>query len=80
MTTEHTERLHSLLQRRLDIIADHEFRARSPEEHLQALKNISIDLQAWHQQHHSFLPARLNHFMTQASFNKALDYLNQATG
>lgn len=77
MTAEHTEQLRALLQRRLDIIADHDLRSRAPEEQLKALQTVSNDLQDWHQQHRLILPARLNHFMTQASFSKALEYLGQ---
>ena len=76
MTVEQTEQLRALLQRRLDIIADHDLRLRAPEEQLKALQTISSDLQSWHQQHRLILPARLNHFMTQASFSKALEYLD----
>lgn len=77
MTVEHTDQLRSLLQRRLDIIADQDLRSRAPEEQLRALQAISHDLQSWHHQHRMILPARLNHFMTQASFSKALEYLEQ---
>jgi hypothetical protein len=68
--------LRSLLQRRLDLIADHAFRDRDAAAHLEALKNVSEEIMAEHQRLRSELPARLNHFLTQASFSKALDYLN----
>lgn len=77
MTLEHTEQLRTLLQRRLDIIGDHDLRSRAPEEQLKALQTVSNDLQSWHHQHRSILSARLNHFLTQASFSKALEYLDQ---
>jgi hypothetical protein len=77
MTLEHTEQLRALLQRRLDIIADHDLRSRAPEEQFKALQTVSNDLQTWHQQHRSILSARLNHFMTQASFSKALEYIDR---
>lgn len=68
--------LRSLLQRRLDLIADHAFRDRDAAAHLEALKNVSEEIMAEHQRLRSDLPPRLNHFLTQASFSKALDYLN----
>jgi hypothetical protein len=68
--------LRSLLQRRLDLIADHAFRDRDAAAHLEALKNVSEEIMAEHQRLRSELPPRLNHFLTQASFSKALDYLN----
>jgi hypothetical protein len=68
--------LRSLLQRRLDLIADHAFRDRDAAAHLEALKNVSEEIMAEHQRLRSDLPPRLNHFLTQASFSKALDYMN----
>jgi len=41
MTLEHTEQLRTLLQRRLDIIGDHDLRLRAPEEQLKALQTVS---------------------------------------
>ncbi len=72
--------LRSLLQRRLDLIADHAFRDRDAAAHLEALKNVSEEIMAEHQRLRSDLPPRLNHFLTQASFSKALDYLNSGEG
>ena len=43
MTAEQTEQLRTLLQRRLDLIADHDLRSSAPEEQLKALQNISND-------------------------------------
>lgn len=77
MTIQHTEQLRALLQKRLTVIADQDLRARSPERHLEALQAISEALAGWHQQHRAILPPRLNHFMIQASYGKALDYLDQ---
>lgn len=68
--------LRTLLQRRLDLIADHAFRDRDAAAHLEALKNVSEEIMAEHQRLRSDLPPRLNHFLTQASFSKALEYLN----
>lgn len=72
--------LRSLLQRRLDLIADHAFRDRDAAAHLEALKSVSEEIMAEHQWLRSDLPPRLNHFLTQASFSKALDYLNSDEG
>ncbi len=72
--------LRTLLQRRLDLIADHAFRDRDAAAHLEALKNVSEEIMAEHQRLRSELPPRLNHFLTQASFSKALDYLNSGEG
>lgn len=75
MTSQDIEQLRELLTRRLTIIGDVALRESDPQAHLENLRAVSEALQAWHAQHRSQLPARLNHFMTQASFGKALDYL-----
>lgn len=68
--------LRTLLQRRLDLIADHAFRDRDAAAHLEALKTVSEEIVAEHQRLRTELPPQLNHFLTQASFSKALDFLN----
>ena len=70
--------LHSLLQRRLVLIADHAFRDRDAAAHLAALENVSEEIVAEHQRLRAQLPPRLNHFLTQASFSKALEYLDSS--
>ena len=70
--------LRTLLQRRLDLIADHAFRDRDAAAHLEALKNVSEEIMAEHQRRRAQLPPRLNHFLTQASFSKALEYLDSS--
>ena len=72
--------LRTLLQRRLALIADHAFRDRDAAAHLEALKHVSEELQAEHLRLRAQLPPRLNHFLTQASFSKALEYLDSSEG
>jgi hypothetical protein len=72
--------LRALLQQRLDLIADHAFRDRDPAAHLEALKQVSEAISAEHLKHRATIPPRLNHYLTQASFSKALDWLNGAEG
>ena len=67
--------LHRLLQRRLEIIADHDLRDRDPTAHLNSLREVSESIAAEHQRLRPQLPARLNHFLTQSSLTKALEYL-----
>lgn len=69
--------LRELLQHRLDLIADHAFRDRDAAAHLAALQKVSEDLFAEHEKLRGGLPPRLNHFLTQASYSKALEYLAQ---
>lgn len=74
------ESLRTLLQRRLDLIADHAFRDRDAAAHLEALKQVSEELGAEHVRLRAQLPPRLSHFLTQASFSKALEYLDSSEG
>lgn len=70
--------LRDLLKQRLDTIADHAFRDRDPAAHLAALQQVSEAITAEHQRLRPILPARLNHYLTQSSLVKALDFLNGA--
>lgn len=64
-----------LLQRRLDVIADHAFRDRDPAAHLEALKNVSEEIAAYHEAHASEFDAKLRHYLSNSSYQKALDHL-----
>ena len=74
MNIEFTD-LHRLLRRRLEVIADHEWRDRDPAAHLEGLREVSEALAAEHVRLRPLLPSRLNHFLTQSSLSKALEYL-----
>lgn len=74
MSPEFTK-LHELLRRRLEIIADHEWRDRDGAAHLDGLRQVSEALAAEHARLRPLLPARLNHFLAQSSLSKALEYL-----
>jgi hypothetical protein len=69
--------LQALLQKRLDIIADHPFRDRDPAAHLAALKEISEAIQNYAEAHHREFDAKLRHYLTQSSYQKALEHLTQ---
>lgn len=71
--------LQALLKRRIALIADHEFRDVDPGGHLAALQQISELITAEHQRLKPILPGRLSHFLQQASFSKALEYLETET-
>lgn len=66
-----------LLSRRLELIADHNFRDIDRSGHLAALQQVSELIQDEHLRLKPSLPPRLNHFLQQASFSKALDYLSE---
>ncbi|MEM7146787.1 MAG: hypothetical protein AAF591_16765 [Verrucomicrobiota bacterium] len=67
--------LATLLEQRLDVIADHAFRDRDPDAHLEALKSVSEEILAWHTRHHDQLPPRLEHFLAGSSYQKAQAYV-----
>jgi len=69
------EDLAALLHRRRDIISDHEFRDRDTLGHLEALKEISQDIETWVLAHQAEISPRLDHFLKNASFDKALVYI-----
>ncbi len=72
--------LAGLLRRRLEVIADHAWRDRDPEGHLDALREVSTALDAEAAQVGSVAPARLRHFLQQRSYEKALDFIGEAGG
>ncbi len=69
------EQLATLLQQRLDVIADTRLAKHDPAAHLGKLKEVSelvFDLQ------HNLvgrIPVRLQHFLEQCSYNKALAFI-----
>ena len=82
---ESTDALHQeqvlaeLLQKRIDLIGDHAFRDRDAQGHLAALREVSEALDASFQRLKPQLAPRLRHFMEQASYSKALEYLKQGS-
>jgi hypothetical protein len=64
-----------LLCRREQIIADHAWRDRDAFGHLDALRQVSESIDAWSAAHAGELDPRLRHFLSQASFSKALAHL-----
>ncbi len=67
--------LTSLLRQRLTIIADHSWRDRDANSHLEALKDVSEKISQWTMAHRNEVDAQLRHFLANASFDKALAHL-----
>ncbi|HSP41641.1 MAG TPA: hypothetical protein VLO11_02115 [Luteolibacter sp.] len=67
-----------LLRRREAVIANHQWRDRDAPGHLEALKNVSLEIEAWTSRHQAELDARLRHYLGNASFAKALAHLEAA--
>lgn len=70
--------LAKLLRRRLKVIADHAWRDRDPQGHLDALRKASEALDAWYKRNRTKVPAQLGHFLGACSYQKALEFLELA--
>ncbi len=64
-----------LLDRRRAVIADHAWRDRDAPAHLAALQEVSEAIVATHQDHGRTLPPRLQHYLTQCSYDKAAAWI-----
>ena len=71
--------LAAILEERLAIIADHDSRDRDPDAHLAKLMQVSEKITDWHDAHRNEIDGNLEHFLSGASFQKALEYLNTGT-
>ena len=74
------EPLARLLRKRLDIIADHAFRDRDQQAHLEALKAIFEGIQREHEKLKEKISPRLEHFLSGGSYDKALTFIEQDAG
>ncbi|MFN6018335.1 MAG: hypothetical protein ACK49N_12240 [Verrucomicrobiota bacterium] len=68
-----------LLKRRESVIADHPWRDRDPAGHLDALREVSEAITAWHQANQYNIDSQLRHYLQKSSFAKALAHLESAT-
>lgn len=66
------------LQRRLEVIADHSWRDRDADGHLAALREVSERIGTLTTQLGGRLPPRLEHFLRQCSFDKALAFIEES--
>ena len=76
METE-LENLAKLLERRLEVISDHEMRENDPDQQLKLLQEVSEEISAKHQQLAGKLKPRLAHFMESCSYAKALAWIRE---
>lgn len=70
------DELRQLLTNRLAIIADQELRARDPALQLHQLQSVSEAIVSWHEAHRAGMNERLDHYLSRASFDKALAFLD----
>ncbi|MDF1657313.1 MAG: hypothetical protein P1U58_06850 [Verrucomicrobiales bacterium] len=67
-----------MLERRLAVIADAELRESDPSKQLAQLQEVSEQIMAFHEEHSENLSPRLNHFLGNCSFDKALEWARSA--
>ena len=77
-TTSGLRELAALLEQRLAVIGDAALRDSDPEAQLRQLQDVSESLLELHGRLKSAgqVPTRLDHFLTQCSYGKALDFVN----
>ena len=68
----------SLLQKRVDVIADHSWRNRDPAGHLAELQRVSEAINEEHLRLSGELPPKLKHYLQQCSYQKALHFIEGA--
>lgn len=78
MSADTYDTLTGLLTRRLEIIADTAWRTTDPQAQLKALQEVSENIDAEHQRLKAQLPSRLRHYLQQASYQKALAWIQGA--
>jgi hypothetical protein len=67
-----------LLEERLRVIGDAEMRELDPAGQLARLQEVSEAIVAFHAAHRAKIQPRLNHFLENCSYSKALDWAVEA--
>lgn len=80
LSVAHLQQLIEMLERRLAVIADTDLRENDPESQLTQLQEVSEAIMAFHEDHRGTIPIRLNHFLENCSFDKALLWCEEALG
>ena len=71
--------LEELLKRRLEVIADEDMRQNDPDAQLEQLKEVSEKIMALHgKMKETGIHPQLDHFLKNASFDKALSFVQDA--
>jgi len=78
LSEAHLQQLIEMLERRLVVIADSELRENDPDTQLKQLQEVSEAIMEFHADHRCQIPIRLNHFLENCSFDKALVWCQEA--
>ena len=69
-----------LLERRLEVIADHGWRERDPEGQLEQLKAVSMEIENWRQRFGGAVDFHMQHYLQNCSYDKALAVARKRAG
>lgn len=69
--------LMDLLEKRLEVIGDTRMRDSDSDAHLRKLQHVSEAILTFHERHRDNLSPRLNHFLENASYGKALAWARE---
>jgi hypothetical protein len=69
-----------MLERRLTVIGDAEMRESDPDRQLKELQSVSEAIMVFHQEHEGVMHNRLNHFLENCSFDKAIAWAQETRG
>jgi len=78
LSPDQLERLIRLLEQRLQVIGDDQLRENDPESQLAQLREVSESIDAFREENRDDIPFRLNHFLENCSFDKALAWAKEA--
>ncbi len=70
----------ALLERRLEIIADHGWRDRDSPGQLRALQEVSMEIEVWGRSHGDRVDFHMQHYLQNCSFDKALAVARKRAG
>jgi len=79
ISKEEMGELIAMLERRLVVIGDAELRESDPAKQMAQLQEVSGQISEFHEKHSPDLSPRLNHFLGNCSFEKALEWARAAT-
>ncbi|HQZ27154.1 MAG: hypothetical protein KBF76_03790 [Verrucomicrobiales bacterium] len=67
-----------LLERRMRVIGDADLRERDPAGQLGQLQEVSEAIGGFHERHRAVIQPRLNHFLENCSYAKALEWAEES--
>lgn len=78
MGKDELRELIALLEERVRVIGDVEMREQNPDGQLAKLQSVSEAITSFHTTHRGVIQPRLNHFLENCSYAKALEWAQEA--